>query len=589
MKAGAITTTVAALIATFDLSFRAGSDPVLPVVLAGAFLLAVLLAGNRSWIVLLAPNRSWIVHAMLITVFTTTPPGIPFGIRVGGFYVFFYEFFAFGSLLYAIGLLRASPVATTRLQNSAGVRATVLFGIIVATGVIIGLLHGHSLKDIQIDVRGIADMMIVIFVVAVIFAVNDWRRYLKTIITILTFSLAIILYASVSGKSVGFRTEHSQLYDKTTSTAARFITQTTALALAVVLACVTLLVLGRVTAKHAAPMLIPSLAICFLSFSRNTILAIAGALAFALVFALIHGNLGRAGPRFAMMALVTGLAIFGLPVLGHAIGAGHWVDEQVGGYVDRVVAGFEDSNVKRDASAQGRLSEDTHLLKSGAEHPIFGAGFGFRYKPPEGGGIRDPGDFAGTTNGQLYAHNTYLWFYVKVGVVGAATFLMLIVVGVLPVLGRRRPSPVSVAAAGTLVGLGVALIFVPYPLDQANSAAVGLVIGASLEAGTLRAIRNPRLQHESQQPTVAIPSIAKRAQQLDSNFRAAAGRSGCRRQLEGFVLPERCAAERRPIPRLSHTTVSPEPTPVSSSGLGPGNGVVEDVATLLGRRIDAAV
>jgi O-antigen ligase len=572
MKAGAITTTVVALIATFDLSFRAGSDPVLPLVLAGAFLLAVLLAGNRRWIVLLAPNRSWIVHAMLITVFTTTPPGIPFGIRVGGTYIFFYEFFAFASLLYAIGLLRASPVATTRLLNSAGVRATVLFGITVVTGVIIGLLHGHFLKDIQIDVRSLVDMMIVIFVVAVIFAVNDWRRYLKTIVTILTFSVVIILYASVSGKSVGFRTEHSQLYDKTTSTAARFITQTTGLALVVVLACVTLLVLGRVTVKHAAPMLIPSLVICFLSFSRNTILAIAGALAFALVFALIHGNMVRAAPRFAMIALVTGLAIFGLPVLGHAIGAGHWVDEQVSGYVDRVVAGFEDSNVKRDASAQGRLDEDKHLTKSGAEHPIFGAGFGYRYKPREGS-IRDPGDFAGTVTGQLYAHNTYLWFYVKVGVVGAATFLLLLVVGVLPALGRRRPSPVSVAAAGTLVGLGIALIFVPYPLDQANSAAVGLVIGASLEAGTVRAIRNPRLRHESQQPTVAIPSIAKSAQQLDSNFRAPAGRSGRRRQLEGSVLSERCAAEPRPIPRLSHTTVSPD----------------EDVATLLGRRIDAAV
>jgi hypothetical protein len=590
MTAGPITTTIAALITTFDLSFRAGSDPVLPLLLAGAFPLAVLLAGNRSSIVRrVAPNRSWIVHAMLITVFTTMPPGIPFGIRVGGFFVFFYEFFAFGSFLYAIGLLRASPAATTRLQNSVGVWATVLFGINVATGVISGLLHGHLLKDIQIDVRGIADMMVVLFVVAVIFAVDDWQRYLKTIITILTFSVVIILYASVSGKSVGFRTEHSQLYDKTTSSAARFITQTTALALVIVLACVTMLVLGRVTAKHAAPMLIPSLVICFLSFSRNTILAILGALAFALVFALTHGNLGRAGPRVAMMGLVTGLAIFGLPVLGQAIGAGHWVDEQVGGYVDRVVAGFEDSNVKRDASAQGRLSEDAHLLKSGAAHPAFGAGFGFRYKPPEGGGIRDPGDFAGTTNGQLYAHNTYLWFYVKVGIVGAATFLIVILVGVLPVLGRRRPSPVSVAAAGTLVGLGVALIFVPYPLDQANSAAVGLVIGASLEAGTLRAIRNPRLQHESQQPNVAIPSIAKSAQQLDSNFRAAAGRGGRRPQLEGFAVPERCAAKPRPIPRLSHTTISPEPTPVNSSELGPGGGGVEDVATLLGRRIDAAV
>ena len=573
MNAGAITITIAALIAIFDLSFRAGSDPVLPVMLAGAFLLAVLLAGNRSTIVLLAPNRSWIVHAMLITAFTTTPLGTPLGIRVGGYFIFFYEFFAFGSLLYVIGLLRPSPVVTKRFQNSAGLWATVLFGITVVSGVINGLVHGSFLKDIVTDARAIVDMMIVIFVVAVVFALDDWRQYVKTIIAILTLSAAIILYASVSGESVGFRTERAELYDKTTSNATRFITQTSALALAVVLGCVTLLVLGRVTAKHAAPMLIPSLAICFLSFSRSTILALAGALAFTLVFTLVNGHMVRAAQRFAMMALVTGVAVFGISVLGGAIGAGHWVDVQVEGFADRVLAGFEQSNVKRDTSAQGRLKEDVLLKKSGDARPIFGAGFGYRYKPPEGGGIRDPSDFAGTTTGQLYAHNTYLWFYVKVGLVGAATFLMLILVGVLPALGRRRPSPVSVAAAGALVGLAADMSVVPLPLDQCNSVALGLVIGASLGVGTLRAIRNPRLHHESQQPTLGIPSIAKRAPQLDSNSRIADGRSGRRRQLEAFVLPERCAAEPRPIPRLSHTTVSPD----------------EDVATLLGRRIDVAV
>jgi len=386
----------------------------------------------------------------------------------------------------------------------------------------------------------------------------------------LTLSAAIILYASVSGESVGLRTERAELFDKTTSDATRFITQTSGLALALVLGCVTLLVLGRVTAKHAAPMLIPSLAICFLSFSRSTILALAVALAFTLVFTLVNGHMVRAAQRFAMMALVTGVAVFGISVLGGALGAGHWVDVQVKGYADRVLAGFDESNVKKDTSAQARLSEDKHLLQSGDAHPIFGAGFGYRYKPPEG---RDPKDFEGKVAGQLYAHNTYLWFYVKVGLVGAATFLMLIVVGVLPALGRRRPSPVSVAAAGTLVGLAAAMSVVPLPIDLYNSVALGLVIGASLEVGTLRAIRNPRLHHESQQPTLGIPSIAKRAPQLDSNSRIADGRSGRRRQLEAFVLPERCAAEPRPMPRLSHTTVSPD----------------EDVATLLGRRIDVAV
>jgi hypothetical protein len=68
----------------------------------------------------------------------------------------------------------------------------------------------------------------------------------------------------------------------------------------------------------------------------------------------------------------------------------------------------------------------------------------------------------------------------------------------------------------------------------ASEATVPATVQATI-AAPVRAIRNRRLHHESQQPTVAIPSIAKRAQQLDSNFRAAAGRSGRRRQLEGFI------------------------------------------------------
>jgi hypothetical protein len=527
MNAGAITTTLAALIVTFDLSFRAGSNPVLPVVLAGAFLFAVLVARNRSWIVRLAPNRSWSVHGMLITAYMTWPPGAPQGIRVGGYYVFFYEFFVFGSLLYAIGLLRASPVATTRLQNLAGVRTTALFGITIVAGVIIGLLHGYPLKDIQMDVRPIMHMIIVIFVAAVIFAVNDWRRYLKTIATILMASAAIIVYASVTGKSVGLKTETAELHEAISSggvlaggsTALRYQTQTTAPALAVLLACVVLLVLGRVTAKHAAPMLIPSLVISFLSFSRNTILALAGALVFTLVIALVNGHLVRAVPRFVMMALVTGFVILGLPVLAHATGAGRWIDEQVTGYAHRVVAGFEQSNQKNDLSAQARLKENRYLRKSGAEHPILGAGFGYRYKPPEG----DRSLYEATDHAQLYAHNTYLWFYVKVGVAGAGTFLILIVVGLLPALGRQRSSPVLEAAAGTLVGWGVAMMVMPLPLDHYDSTLLGLIIGASLETGTLRAIRNPR--PPSPQPAVAIPSSGNRTQQLDSDFRAATGQA----------------------------------------------------------------
>jgi O-antigen ligase len=505
MKAGVITTTVAVSIATFGLSFTVGSKPLLSIMVAGAFLYAVLLTGNRSWT----------VHALLFATFLPMPPGSSLGFRGGGYFIFYYECFVVLSLLYAIGLLRASPVAAKRLRNSAAVWAALIFGITVAVGLSVGLARGYSFYDIQTDARPVVTMMIIIFVAAVIFAVNDWRRYVKTITAILMIAAAWTVYSSATGTPLGPRTETAELTASDYhgqpggdvlsggSTALRYLTQTTNFALAVLLGCVTLLVLGRVTAKQAAPMLIPSLVISFLGFSRNTNLALVGTLVFALVIALVDGHLLRAVLRFVSMALVAGVAIFGLSILGHAIGAGDWIDAQVVGYANRVVAGSTHSTRDVDASTRNRLEEDMYIKKSGAEHQIFGGGFGYRYKPSEG-----PRGTFFADRGTLYAHNTYGWFYVKTGVVGAGTFLILIVAGVLPALGRHRSSPVLAAAAATLVGLSVAMVVMPLPIDLGyNAVGLGLVVGACLGAGTVRATRALGLRQESQPPTLTISPI----------------------------------------------------------------------------------
>ena len=99
---------------------------------------------------------------------------------------------------------------------------------------------------------------------------------------------------------------------------------------------------------------------------------------------------------------------------------------------------------------------------------------------------------------------------------------------------------------------------VPLPEDQGSSVGLGLVVGACLGAGTVRATRTPGLHQESQQPTCSHPEYCRRAPQLDSNCRAAAGRSGRRRQLEGLCFQRDVRPNSRPIPRLSHTTVSPD-------------------------------
>ncbi|MCU1699480.1 MAG: hypothetical protein JWR34_5543 [Mycobacterium sp.] len=495
MGAGAIMTTGVTLIATFGLAFMVGVNPLLPAAVAGALLFAVLLIGNPSLT----------VHALLIVTFTTMLQDIPVGIRIAGYFIWNYEFFVFGSLLYAIGLLRASPVTAKRLRNSVAVWAALLFGIPIAVGVSAGILREYSLKDIQLDARPVVDMMIVIFVVAVIVAVNDWRRYMNTITAILIFSAAVTVYASATRMPLGGRTEAAQLYAKAGggvlsggSDAIRYLTQTTPLALAVLAGCVTLLVLGRITAIQALPMLIPSLVITVLSFSRNSLLVVAGALIFALVVALLDGRLLRAVWRLVEITLIAGIVGFGLITIGGASGAGDWIDTQVTGYANRVIAGFSQQVEANDGSAQYRLQEDMYIKKSGADHPLLGGGFGYRYKPS----IGEPGSFE-ADRGQLYAHNAYGWLYVKAGVVGVVTFLVLVVASVLPALGRRRSNPLLAAAAAAVVGLSVAMIVVPMLIDHGTSALLGLVIGACLGAGALGAPRSRALHHESSPPIAA--------------------------------------------------------------------------------------
>ena len=330
MKVGAIKTTVVMLIVTFSLASMSGSHLLLPLVVAGAFL----------FFVLLMENGSWIVHALLIVAFTTTPelPLESDGLRIFGKLIYYYEFLVFGSLIYAIWLLHASPFAARRLRNSVAVWAALSFGITVAIGITLGILRGYPLYDIQFDVRTVVIMLIVLLVAAVIVAVNDWQRYMKTIVAILYFSAALTIYASFTGMSLGGRTEAAQLYGGQgraiagDSHAIRYLTSTSPLALAVLLGCLALLMLGRITAKRAVLMLIPSLLICFFSFSRNTILALAGAVVFVLLIALLNGHLVRLALRLGWISLVAGVALFGLLSLGTAMGAGDWIDTQATGY-----------------------------------------------------------------------------------------------------------------------------------------------------------------------------------------------------------------------------------------------------------------
>ena len=123
-------------------------------------------------------------------------------------------------------------------------------------------------------------------------------------------------------------------------------------------------------------MLVSSLVITFLSFSRNSILSVAGAVVFALIIALLAGHFIRIVSRALLMGVVVGAVAIGVSAAGGAVGAGDWIDKQVGAYSDRVVTGFQ--RISDDSSAQLREEEVAFLYRAGAEHPLFGSGFGYR-------------------------------------------------------------------------------------------------------------------------------------------------------------------------------------------------------------------
>ena len=197
------------LLAAFGLSFVSGTNVKVAVLAAAVFF----------FFVLVTRNPSWIVHALLIVTFTTLPLGSAnaapaTGVWIGGrFYIEYYEFFVLGALLYAVWLLSTVPVAALRLRHCAAVPAAALFGVVVVGGLVVGLLRDYPTRDIQTDARPLLGMLAVIFIAAVIFAADDWRRYLKTITAILLFSAVYTIYGSVTGQYLGLRTEAASLYD----------------------------------------------------------------------------------------------------------------------------------------------------------------------------------------------------------------------------------------------------------------------------------------------------------------------------------------------------------------------------------------
>lgn len=464
------------LAATLACSFCVGISIILPILLSGAFL----------FLVLAVRNPSWFVHMLLIVLFATRTEQMPRGVRAAGVFIYYHEFLIVSAVGYAIFLLRSDAVAYAALKGLLAMRVFAVFSGVLALGVLIALINGHTPWDIQFDLRPVVDMLLVGFVAATVVASNDWRRYIKTIAFILSMSAVAMVYASVTGTALGGRTETAELYASGGralaggSSAIRYLTDSTAFAMAALLGCVAVLIIGKARLAYILPILVPALVISLLSFSRNTLLALGGTILCAILVSVLRGNFLRGLAKVVLIPLVGAAAVLVLSGFSTVLGAEDWVQTQVSGYSNRVIAGLSEANERADTSARYRQEENSYISKTGAESPLVGSGFGTHYKPPSG----KRGSYY-AVNGTMYTHNFYNWVYVKLGILGLATFVGVLFASIRPSALRHREYILLCYASSTLVGLGLAMFVTPMPIDQPGSSVIGIVLGVCVGAQAL--------------------------------------------------------------------------------------------------------
>ncbi|MHB0875980.1 MAG: O-antigen ligase family protein [Anaerolineae bacterium] len=152
----------------------------------------------------------------------------------------------------------------------------------------------------------------------------------------------------------------------------------------------------------------------FLTFQRNywaTMAAMA-----VLLLVVVPGRARRALLQWGVLVLVAAAIVFSLPVA------------RISAYrqaaFDRVIRGLAPEQLSRDSSTQWRVMETRYGLQSIAQRPILGVGVGGFYRPAVADDYVITG-VPGSIGLRWYMHNTYLWVWTTMGLVGLLPFMAL--------------------------------------------------------------------------------------------------------------------------------------------------------------------
>lgn len=419
----------------------------------------------------MALRPSWSLYATIAVGLTAFPAVIPYSVQIGSTTVFLFEPFL---IVAAIWSLLTHPHPKVSRFRFTGV------ALLLLCATLTGVAQQHPTLEIIGDGRGLLATLLAAFVASRVYGTPHANISLKLIRISLWVSLAVTIAASVLKFPVAGRSEAAALFLSSSgagsSEGTRYLTSASQLAVLVASVGIALLISNRTTIRQAAPYLIPSLALSFLSFSRNSFLALLVAAIFAIIAARALSSL----TVIAKLSLVIGFPVLIL-VLAHAsvgLPGGDYVIAQLNAFSTRVLGGLDTSTLADDTSAIARVNEDSYLVAAIAESPVTGHGFGFAYRPPSG----PPGSFS-ATKGQYYGHNFYLWIMVKAGLLGLAVFLYFALSPTLQSF-KQPKNDVLLGLAAANAGLLVAIAFAPFPNDVGNggSLAVGTLFGLLIAA-----------------------------------------------------------------------------------------------------------
>lgn len=422
----------------------------------------MLIAGLFALVILrVKPQR--MVGVAIFLGFVTLPSSLHVGLNLGPITIYAYEVAVVLAILFLI------PLADGWLSD---MMPALLFLLTILVFTTYGVMGGNDIQRLGREAQFLVEMVAGFVLAALIVRVDYVRQSIRVLAVTLWISAGILIVSSLTGLELSGRME--SLESETGSEQAiRLLTASHIPSMAALCGLAAAYLLGKARLSSFVGLGVPSLAILVLSFSRNTLIALGVTIILLVLTAISQKLLIRLAKVFGVTAIVALGLVPGLVYLLGGSAFGVWLSDQVRAYNVRVLGGVSSNALAHDSSTLARLQENANLERAMEQAPYIGHGLGYAYQLPFG----DPDDFSASL-GTTYAHNFYLWWLVKAGVIGVTMFAVFAIIPIVRAVSSR--SAPALASAAVACGLLFVCIVDPLPLDPANSLVLGSILGATM-------------------------------------------------------------------------------------------------------------